>query len=430
MTCKEFKDKVVDLFDKDVDIQTKTEYETHMAECSACKRYYEEMTQAFNVLRPQTEPGKKSLEPKLRKRRHNYWQIAAAMAIFFVGVLTGAGHLFSTSVSATGTEASALAQAINCVQNVGSFSMKVFVRTTPNENFSYFHPDSDFVKVDVKMLCQNDSAFYRVEKENGRTVVCDGTYQYLWIPGVLYQKGSLKAGFLDKFGRFLYPKSLLALQEASVKLYKEEKVTRTESDSIITLTVEGLERNQDLKQLLEDGKMGVCPVTIENQFSKHDGLLRNVRVWVMWKGRKVLILHTDNIVYNVMLSRESLTTLPGAAESKWQNVDKQFRMSSNRLKKLQREAPEQAARRILTALTTGKTESAKEALESYRSNLTILKKNFQGCTISDFVARRAEDYPGVYVFYRLTMPDGKISKNYIAIRNDNEQHIWQADGGL
>ena len=53
MNCKEFKDKVVDLFDTTIDMQTQAECKAHMAECPECKAYYEELAEAFNALQPQ-----------------------------------------------------------------------------------------------------------------------------------------------------------------------------------------------------------------------------------------------------------------------------------------------------------------------------------------------------------------------------------------
>ena len=50
--------------------------------------------------------------------------------------------------------------------------------------------------------------------------------------------------------------------------------------------------------------------------------------------------------------------------------------------------------------------------------------------VSDFKERRDGDYVGTFVFYTLTHPDGKQEQKHIAIRNDNEKHIWVADGGL
>jgi hypothetical protein len=47
-----------------------------------------------------------------------------------------------------------------------------------------------------------------------------------------------------------------------------------------------------------------------------------------------------------------------------------------------------------------------------------------------FQERRDGGYVGTYVFYTLTHPDGEQEQKHIAVRNDNEKHIWIADGGL
>jgi hypothetical protein len=54
----------------------------------------------------------------------------------------------------------------------------------------------------------------------------------------------------------------------------------------------------------------------------------------------------------------------------------------------------------------------------------------KGCKVTDFKERHDGKYTGTYVFYTLTHPDGKKEQKHIAVRNDNEKHIWIADGGL
>ena len=71
-----------------------------------------------------------------------------------------------------------------------------------------------------------------------------------------------------------------------------------------------------------------------------------------------------------------------------------------------------------------------EALVYYKSVIPALSENMKGCKVSNFKERRDGDYVGTYVFYTLTHPDGKQEQKHIAIRNDNEKHIWVADGGL
>lgn len=427
MNCKEFKDKVAVLFDTTIDMQTQTECKAHMAECSECKAYYEELAEAFNALQPQETSAKPSIS-KYAHNKHHLWRPIAAAAVFLLGFIVGWSHFFSTSAVAETPHGQLFEQWINSVQNVGSFQMAVYARTSPNDNFAYFDPKADFVRIDIGLLRQNDSVFYRVEKQNGRAIVFDGQTQYMWIPNALYVKGSRAANFLEYFVNLLYPERLLAMQKSAIDFSKKNEVIRTENDSTITLTFKGTEKNNDLQQLLETGKMGDCEVEMENVFTKNDGLLRFVKLWVVDRGQKTLLLHIDNIQYNVMMSRANLIQIP---DSQWTDViEMTSSTADDRLSKLQKESATQAAQRILQAIISADNSQASEALVYYKSVIPALSEKMKRCKVSDFRERRDGDYVGTYVFYTLTHPNGKQEQKHIAIRNDNEKHIWIADGGL
>lgn len=422
MNCNDFKEKVVDLFDKDIDMQAQAQLREHMANCHDCKAYYDELRKTFNILQPLDTAN-------IRKTKitHRLWRYAVAVAIFLFGFVIGWNHLFSTPAVADDAKLTFLQQSIQSVQNVGSFQMEVYARTTQQENFATFDPAMPFVKIDIKLLRQNDFFFYRVEKANGRTVVSDGRNQYMWIPNVLYLKGSQESDFLEHFANLIFPERLLTIQKSAIKLSNENKMTQVESDSTIVLTVDGVEKNSDLRQLFETGKMDDCRLIVENTFTKNDGLLRFVKLWVIKDGKKNLLLHIDNIRYNVMLNKGEITRLPTA---KWTDITEQRATSSNRLKQLQNETPQQAAKRILNAIIADKDSQAAEALIYYKSILPQLIHKLKGCKVSAFETRKDSSYVGVYVFYTLTTPEGNREKRHIAIRNDNEQHIWIVDGGL
>lgn len=422
MNCNDFKEKVVDLFDKDIDMQAQTQLREHIANCHDCKAYYDELRKTFNILQPLDTAN-------IRKTKitHRLWRYAAAVAIFLFGFVIGWNHLFSTPAVADDAKLTFLQQSIQSVQNVGSFQMEVYARTTQQENFATFDPAMPFVKIDIKLLRQNDFLFYRVEKANGRTVVSDGRNQYMWIPNVLYLKGSQESDFLEHFANLIFPERLLTIQKSAIKLSNENKMTQVESDSTIVLTVDGVEKNSDLRQLFETGKMDDCRLIVENTFTKNDGLLRFVKLWVIKDGKKILLLHIDNIRYNVMLNKGEITRLPTA---EWTDITEQRATSSNRLKQLQNETPQQAAKRILNAIIADKDSQAAEALIYYKSILPQLIHKLKGCKVSAFETRKDSSYVGVYVFYTLTTPEGNREKRHIAIRNDNEQHIWIVDGGL
>lgn len=422
MNCNDFKEKVVDLFDKDIDMQAQVQLREHMANCHDCKAYYDDLRKTFNILQPLDTAN-------IRKTKitHRLWRYAAAVAIFLFGFVIGWNHLFSTPAVADDAKLTFLQQSIQSVQNVGSFQMEVYARTTQQENFATFDPTMPFVKIDIKLLRQNDFLFYRVEKANGRTVVSDGRNQYMWIPNVLYLKGSQESDFLEHFANLIFPERLLTIQKSAIKLSNENKMTQVESDSTIVLTVDGVEKNSDLRQLFETGKMDDCRLIVENTFTKNDGLLRFVKLWVIKDGKKILLLHIDNIRYNVMLNKGEITRLPTA---EWTDITEQRATSSNRLKQLQNETPQQAAKRILNAIIADKDSQAAEALIYYKSILPQLIHKLKGCKVSAFETRKDSSYVGVYVFYTLTTPEGNREKRHIAIRNDNEQHIWIVDGGL
>lgn len=422
MNCNDFKEKVVDLFDKDIDMQAQAQLREHMANCHDCKAYYDELRKTFNILQPLD-----TVNIRKTKITHRLWRYAAAVAIFLFGFVIGWNHLFSTPAVADDAKLTFLQQSIQSVQNVGSFQMEVYARTTQQENFATFDPAMPFVKIDIKLLRQNDFLFYRVEKANGRTVVSDGRNQYMWIPNVLYLKGSQESDFLEHFANLIFPERLLTIQKSAIKLSNENKMTQVESDSTIVLTVDGVEKNSDLRQLFETGKMDDCRLIVENTFTKNDGLLRFVKLWVIKDGKKILLLHIDNIRYNVMLNKGEITRLPTA---EWTDITEQRATSSNRLKQLQNETPQQAAKRILNAIIADKDSQAVEALIYYKSILPQLIHKLKGCKVSAFETRKDSSYVGVYVFYTLTTPEGNREKRHIAIRNDNEQHIWIVDGGL
>ncbi len=424
MNCDEFKNKVADLFDTTIDMQTKAECNQHMAECAECRTYYEELSETFKALQPQPTASKQ----KTTVKRHFIWRPVAAAAIFLLGVVIGWNHFFSTPTVAADTRVVYLEQGIRSVQNVGSFKMTVFARTLPNENFAYFDPKADFLGIDIVLMRQNDSVFYRVEKQGGRSIVCDGDSQYMWIPDDLYVKGYRSVNFLENFVNLLYPERLLSMQISAIYFSEKNEVIRTETDSTITITFKGTDKNNDLQQLLETGKMGDCEVEVENVFSKNDGLLRFVKLWLVEKGKKTLLLYIDNIQYNIIMSRASLVQVP---DVQWVDCAEQMaEMTELRLRQLQNETAAQAAQRIIQSIISGNTSNANEALIYYKNNLADLIKQMKGCRATNFQERRDKGYAGTYVFYTLIYPDGKSVDRHIAVRNDNDKHIWIADGGL
>lgn len=428
MTCEDFRKKVADLFDVSVDAATKRECEQHLSQCPDCKAYYDGLAETYAALCLKDYEKCPNVTEK-RKNKHEYRYAVAAVAIFLLGLFVGWNHFFSTPATANTASPFTLGQAIQCVQNVGSFQMDIYARTSPDENFAHLDPKAGFVKINIRLMRQDDTVFYRVEKAGGRTVVCDGKNQYVFWKDMFYKAG-LNANILEHFNNLLYPERLLATQKSAIEFSGKNKVHRSENDTAIVLTTESYEKNRDMQQLLENGSMGDCKVTMENVFSRNDGLLRSVKVFVEENGTKTLLLYIDRINYNVMLGKQAITALPDAGGKGWKDVDFTAKMAEDRLRTLQKENACQAAQRIINAIISGNHGQAEEALYYYGNQYKALHDSMKGCVASDFVIRKDGDYAGVYVFYKLTKADGTSEKRHIALRNDNARRIWIADGGL
>ena len=101
MKCNEFKEKVADLFDKTIDMQTQAQLSEHMKSCPECKAYYEELRETFDMLQPK--------EVKSEERRvlrpgfaSSLWKTAAifVVAAFLCGLSFAAYHAISSRKTA------------------------------------------------------------------------------------------------------------------------------------------------------------------------------------------------------------------------------------------------------------------------------------------------------------------------------------------
>lgn len=112
MKCNEFKEKVADLFDKTIDMQTQAKLSEHMKSCPECKAYYEELRETFDMLQPkeseEREVKNKSNKPEgesgssLFTLRSSLWKTAAIFitAAFLAGLSFAAYHAISSGKTA------------------------------------------------------------------------------------------------------------------------------------------------------------------------------------------------------------------------------------------------------------------------------------------------------------------------------------------
>ena len=440
MNCKDFQETIVELFDVNIAPAVKAKCEQHIKECPECSKYYDELQAVFEQLQPkamldasQVKTATTHAPKEVVRRQKKIWWAVAASVIFLIGVFVGFNNFFTTSATAASQSPIALFdKAITYVQNVGSFQMEVFARTRPQENFYSLFLNEDFVKANLQLIREGNSVFYRVERagERGRILMCNGSEQYMWIDTDTPVKAPLDYNLLGIYGNLLYPDRLLSMQKSAIEMNKVDKVSQTETDSTILVVVDGTEWNQDMQQLYEKGHKRKLRVTIENTFSKTDGLLRSVKYWVQKDGKKILALYTGAIQYNPMLSKKAIIAMPTMKKDKIKDINEAPEVKQDRLSQLQRETSVEAAKRIMASLSSGKTENIMEAFRGSEDDVPDLVEVFRGCKFSDFTKRTSEDYAGEYVYFQIEYPDGTKKLCHLALRSDNEARIWVFDGGL
>lgn len=105
MNCKEFRLKVIDLFDTQVNPHTKAECEQHMAKCAQCRDYYIGLTAVTNQLQPRyilkgsidTDTTRIQEEKTTRNPSSRRWMKVAAMfgGIILIGGISLAAIHFA-----------------------------------------------------------------------------------------------------------------------------------------------------------------------------------------------------------------------------------------------------------------------------------------------------------------------------------------------
>lgn len=364
------------------------------------------------------ETKEKSLRP--------YVKWVAAAAIFVVGICVGVSDFFSQPAKA---EAFSFAQAIKSTEATKSLVVYLQVRTDNKENFALLDPTQNFTNISLRQLTENGTTYWRIEKERGRTVVFDGNRQYMWLPGKLYFTGTENANFVECFRLLLDPTRLMNAQQTAIDLNTNAEATTVIKDSLAIITSTMKFDNIGLLPIFEGTDYQLQELIMENIFSLKDNLLKAMRVWTVFDGKKVEVVRSSAIKYNVPIDREELTEIP---QAEWLDVDSvgTHVVSETRMALLQTELPDKAAQRVMNALFSNHYEDAEEALVYYKEMLNKLS-DYQGCKASNFqVQPKQSGYKGVYVTFTLTHPNGKTEHMQLPLRNDNPLHIWIVDGGL
>lgn len=433
MDCRYFKERIAEMFD--VGTEPDDELVQHLKECPECRAYYGRCSKAVNLLSPKHIPSVPERKKKIRnfylsmklRRAVRYFSYAAVVGIVCaVGI--GIYHAVQTEAKAAAV-AGTFDSAIEAVSSAEGFSAVLMVRTLPDENFSYISVDAPFVEHRVKVANTSENRVWRIDKEGGRHVVCDGKAQYLWFDNSVKAFVSGKdANMLEIFSAVVDMKNLMEYEKTAVEHLPGSSYKVEKNDTVLVLTIDAAQEHYEHPVLDFRKSLGEFHNMREYVFSTDSGRLLSLKYWVVVNGSRILILESRGFCYTPDLHVQDIVAIP-RSEHIWIDLRHDLHIDSGRLTMLRNETPENAAQRILSAVFRGDTEIAREAMFLYEPALMNYLRDYE------FVGCKDVIHPGglpdrAFVVTDVRTPQGENTELVLSIRKDIAGGFWIVDGGL
>ena len=424
MKCSEFKDNL-DCMPTGANISD--DMIQHIAECDDCKQYYYVITSLMPTVFPKTPENIKSnvlTKIRIQKSFKNFFimknrfsQIAASMTaaavIAFVIVL-------SLSPIRVMAAKNIIDRSLANIAKVVSMEMKIDVRTEANENFSYIDISAPLVEHKLTVVMDNPPK-WRLDK-GGRTIVFDGTSKYMWSVGNFGVKSDKNSNFEEWFNILFNPQMILLQEKVALK-DKGTKYAVEETESEIVMTANIKAQGDFTNNYLKNTSIEHADTRREIIFDKNTKLIKSMKIFVKDNSREILVVNVKSIQYDTPVNKDKLTELPTGHE--WRNVNETAKTGGQ----FANISDNDAIRLIVNAVNNNDLESIKEVFINY--NFANITKQFEGAkVIRTGKPFKSGIYPGIFVPYEVSLPNGSIKKWNIALRNDNPDKKWVIDGGI
>ncbi len=369
------------------------------------------------------------LRPELRRivMRSPITKLAAAALVVLAAALSVSLFMKSTP---TASAAEVFYQAAHAMAKLTSFHLRMEMRTPPGDNFATIGLDYDFVPIDFwKQVTDDEWGRWRLE-EPGRVVVMDG------------QRSTM----------LMKPNHVVESVHRSPERYWRESLV--ELGDILTREAErAAERPADFSSFREPGNDGrdKVVITVEAKarvsdtdylrnkyiddsdhlkiyrFDAETKLLEDAQIYVHADGQDVLVFRLVRAEYNIDLDPGlfHLELPPDAIRLKTPDV-----LPDN--EKYEAMTPKEAATAFFTACARedwgevlkflGRTDVS-QRFKDYLGGLEVIEvgEPFQS---SGYVRQ------GWFIPYRIRLRSGEIREHNLALRNDNQAHRFQLDGGI
>ena len=434
MKCSECTGNLYHLLDNSSDTMAAA-LKQHIADCTACYAEYEAMMDVVAVLKPKGDiKAPASLKEKIMKQaetataktvrmkpRWKRFTVAAAV----VALILITPFLFKNGSGQT-KASNLILSAINAGSTIQNFVMQFSVRTNPTDNFEDIDAGKPMVPHTIMRSFTAPNAWS--VKKAGRTVVFDGTSQYLYIPsGNVVYKGGEDAGFVSWMRLLLDPESVLWKEKENAE--SSGAIVKTfakDGDSCLHITTKAA--GNFMNDYLRNENIGTADSRREYVFDGKSHLLKTLKIFLLKEKNETLIFSLDTIEYNTNIPLSEFSfSIPAGAELK----------TAPDLMPSQKDATTGisstvAARMALEDLSKGDFETHKYLWSQYSQlSLKIMHKGYAGCR----VIRTGEPFHSAAVYgdvvpYEIKFPDGYIKKFRIVLENNKPAKLWSVKGGL
>lgn len=363
-----------------------------------------------------SEEGKRKCTPYLIRWRATAGFAAAAAVLLALFVINPA------EIYRANAAGKLLGTAAKIFEHAPSFGMTIDVRTEPQENFAYIDANSKFVK--HKLTVEPSTNRWRLEKPQ-RVAISDSNDVRMYNPesafGWIFPAGSM--GVIEDFAAFLDPYTMLLREETRVRSNKNYSCQKVVAGDIVTLTINAPAEGDFTNDYLRNTSIKESDTRRAYIFDRKSGRLLEMQI-DMWRNKKAItILRITNISYDISIPE---TAFVAQGNIEW--LDMRTPQSENE-SQFVGITPEQAVEKMFAAMRTWDESILKDVLAQYP--LGMLKSTYEGCRL---IARKKHFksgmYGGVFVPCRVAFANGRKKDLVVAIRNDNEHGVWQADGGI
>jgi len=445
MNCKEFKNNLAELFDKNPDPEIMHAMQEHINRCASCAQDYRQAKALTDSLKPsvsfdlsgsgmkqnifkqiKTEEIEMKTDKKFRLKKWHKRALAVAAGIAFVVTVVMVSNRTPFISTARAAE-NIMNRSINAMASLRSMFITMNVRSLPKEPFDLIGAKYGFIEYKFWKQFTGEKP-WRIEKP-GRIVVFDGEKQYLYIPNLATAYTAPEStGFVVWMKTFLDPKTILENEIAFAKEHDAKyTIDKTDNETILTVHANALGdfHNNYLKNasILESDNTRIY--TFENETS----LLKSFELFINADGRSTKVIEIKNIAYNIPIAASVFSIgLPGDVQ--WQELKE-----PGYVRGFTKITSKQAAKKFFTALAKKDFDAVKpvwDALQVTDSKmLERIKDHFGGLElISVGEPFKSGLYPGEFVPYKIRLKSGDIKESNLALRNDNPAKTWIVDGGI